>query len=285
MNAYFDFHSISENLLRDYPTSNLYFLLDHGGVPGLRQKLSETSTAWVSLFDETKEIGALDLAPVLILAGSNRYVQIANGLLEWIGRKSTYTSTTIILSSPLPIDLMRKRLKARLDVRLSEDMDAMLRYFDPRVLENLGRVLTVEQSSAFFNLAQAWWYIDRVGQLSKIDSEFHLEDDFSPPLVLTQTQEFDLIELSETDQALYLIKKKFPLALAHLPPHGQYIFLQQKVEAAKKLGLDSVLKYVLYIVVPILEEENFVNTSNWQCFLDKLRRNDFDFSEFFASTE
>lgn len=285
MNTYLDFHSMSEIFLSAYPTSNLYFLLDHGGLPGLRQKLSESSTAWVSLFDETKEVGALDLAPVLIMAGSNRRVQIANGLLEWLGRKSTYTSTTIVLSSPLPIDLMRMRLKARLDVRLSEDMDAMLRYFDPRVLENLGRVLTVEQSSAFFNLAQAWWYIDRVGQLSKIDSEFHLEDDFSPPLALTQTQEFDLIELSETDQAFYLIKKNFPLALTHLPPHGQYIFLQKKIEAAKKLGLDSVLKYVLYIVVPILEEEKFVNTSSWQCFLDKLRRNDFDFSELFANTE
>jgi hypothetical protein len=278
MSEYLHLYAIAEESLRNSPNSSLYFLLDHSGLPGLCQKLSNRSAAWVSIFSGTTEAGALEVAPILILIGSNGRMHLSRNMFEWIGQEGTYNSTVIMLLSPLAINPMMRRLRARLDVKLSENMDAMLRFYDPRVLESLPNILSTDQSISFFGAAEAWEYIDRTGRLRKIESSFNEIDKFLAPLVLDQTQEFDLIDASEVDQVLDLVRTNVPAIMLNIPPREQYEFVRQRVEAAKKCGLDSVLKYVLYIVVPMLEEARFNVAENWARFIANLNSNDFEFN-------
>ncbi|WP_020651644.1 DUF4123 domain-containing protein [Massilia niastensis] len=193
MSSRIDFRVIAEESLAEYPTSNLYFLLDHGGLPGLYRQLSRSSLGWTSLFDSTREANALAVAPFLILAGSNGQLRMSRSFLEWLGENGTYSSTVIMLSSPLQIEPMTSRLTARLDVRISENMEAMLRFFDPRVLESLIEILSVEQAKEFFSPAQAWRYVDRAGRMAGVTTFFNVQENFSAPLVLSQQQEFALL--------------------------------------------------------------------------------------------
>jgi len=283
MKTHIDFRVVAEEFFRAFPKSNIYFLLDQSGLPGLCQQLSRGSAAWINLFNRTTEASALAVAPILVLVGSNGDSHATQRLFNWIAEKGTYTSTVTVLSSPLPMDLMAERLKNRLGVRISENMEAMLRFFDPRILESLERILTIEQSAAFFGTAEAWRYVDRTGKLKRIDSEFHIVDRLPTPLTFTQKQEFDLIDASEIDQVLDLVRTNVPSAMADRPLCEQYDFIKHEVEIAKRHGFDSVLKYAFYIVVPVLEGEDFVGSAEWENFLDKVKNNDFDFLEKFAA--
>ncbi|WP_081897363.1 DUF4123 domain-containing protein [Massilia sp. BSC265] len=285
MSTSIDFRAIAEESLSDLPASNLYFLIDHGGLPGLVSKLSRSSLAWVSLFDCGRESQALEVAPLLVLAGSNGKLRMPRNLFDWIGKEGTYTSSVIMLSSPLRLEVMARRLAIRLDVKLSNDLDAMLRFFDPRILEGLIKVLPAEKLRSFLSVAESWQFPDRNGNMVKIDSNFSVEDGRFIPLELTQEQEFRLVDLSEADQVLDVIRSNFSYLENSHSFSLQYDFVRRQVDEARSLGLNSVLKFSLYIMLQLLEGEKFQGSALRLDFLDKLKRDEFDFSGVISSND
>jgi hypothetical protein len=282
MSSHIDFRSIAVESLATYPTSNFYFLLDHGALPGLHMQLSRNSVEWVSLFDFTKEESALAVAPILVQAGANGIVRAPRSLFEWIERNGTYTSSTIMLTSPLDIGTMKNRLVTRLDVRLSEEMEAMLRFFDPRVLESLTRILSVEQVNQFFSVAQEWEYMDRAGIPKKITAAFRELELLSAPMTLDQKQEFALLEASEVDQVLDLLRSNLPELMEKLSWPDQYTFISRQLVTAKQEGLDSVLELAVYAMMILSKGEAVKNGPSWRSFLAKLKRDDYDFEQVFS---
>jgi hypothetical protein len=174
---------------------------------------------------------------------------------------------------------MRTRLAARLDVRLSENMTAMLRFFDPRVFEGLTAVLSVEQGKEFFSPAAEWRYLNREGKISGIKSAFSTDEILSGPLVLSQKQEFTLLESCETDQVLDLLRSNLPRLMAKFSLLDQYLFVSRQVVAAKENQLDSVLQFSLYTVIVLSEGEKVLEDARWPRILAKLKEGDCDFSE------
>lgn len=266
-----DFHAAAEELLAAHAGSNLYFLLDHGGLPGLHRELLKYSVEWASLFENTKEANALAVAPIIVSVGSENRLSMPRLLLDWLGENGIYTSSVVLLSSPLPIGCMKKRLVRRLDARLTENIDVMLRFFDPRVLESLAKILTAEQREEFFGLAISWGYVDRVGELKRIATAFNSEESFSPPLLLSQQQESALINASEVDQVLNLLRSTLPALTASLTLPDQYMFVSRQIGAARQLGLDSVLQFSLYAAAIWSEGESFVDSPSYSYFLDEIK--------------
>ncbi len=283
MTAYIDFRAIAKESLAALPGSNFYFLLDHGGLPGLFLKLSNSASKWESLFGYTRDASALPAAPILVLAGSKGQLQMSRNLFDWIAREGTYTSTVIMLSSPLRMEEMTEQLVARLNLKLSDDTEAMLRFFDPRVLESLCKTLSAEQSDKFFSAAKLWQFADRNGKLVRVDSTFNVEDNCIFPLELSQEQEFRLLDLSEADQVLSVLRTNVPDLAVRLPYSLQYDFVNRQIEVAKCSGLDSVLKIAIYITVQLIAKEQFLASALWPRFVDRLIRSEVDFSGFFDS--
>jgi hypothetical protein len=275
MNANIDFRAIAAEALDAHPTSNFYFLLDHAGMPGLHRKLSKTSLMWESLFEDTKEKSALAVSPVLILAGTKGKLHASRSFLSWIAENGTYSSSVVMLSSPLGIAPLRQRLATRLEVGLSEDMDALLRFFDPRVLESLMKILNENQVRDFLSLAESWKYIDRTGNLVEHQAAFVHRDSFNVPLALSQEQECGLIQLSEIDQVIGLLQENLPELLATLALPEKYIYVSRVVDCGRNDGLDSVLKLTLYAAVILSNGEEVAESPVWEKFVDGLKIEDF----------
>jgi hypothetical protein len=283
MSPYIDLRSVAQESLAARPESNLYLLLDHGGLPGLHRQLQKSSAEWVSLFDCTNEANALVVAPILILIGSNEKLQMSRSLFEWISKNGTYTSTVIMLSSPLQVESLRNRLTGRLDVRISEDMKAMLRFFDPRTFEGLMKVLSPEQLATFLAPAERWWYVDRAGKLVSVDATFNVIDELEFPLVLSAKQEFDLIDASDSDRVLASLRENAPDLIQKQPLPAQYDFVAANLQVARDAGLTSIADLVLYNIVVLIKGLDFIKSETWSSLMDEVASKPADFMELVLS--
>ena len=283
MSPCIDLRTIAQASLAERPESNLYLLLDHGGLPRLHRQLQKSSAKWVSLFDCTNEANALVVAPILILIGGNGKLQMSRSLFEWIGKNGTYTSTVIMLSSPLQIESLRKRLTARLDVRISEDMKAMLRFFDPRIFEGLMNVLSPEQLATFLAPAEKWWYVDRAGKLVSVEAKFNAVDESAVPLELSAKQEFDLIDASDADRVLASLRENASDLIQKQPLPAQYDFVAANLQAARDAGLTSIADLVLYNMVVLIKGLDFIKSEIWSSLMDEVASKSADFMELVLS--
>jgi hypothetical protein len=247
MDVPINFRSVVANHLAAHADAQLYFLVDHAGLPGLVRKLDQCAIRWLSLFDDTRESAALEAAPILVLVGRSE-ASLTGHLLDWLATHGACASAVALLDSPLPMVDLRRRLVARLDVTLSENMVMMLRFFDPRILAQLRITLTVEQSAAFFGVASTWWYLDRAGVLNEFDAVFAPADEKNCPLVLSPQQEFNLVDASEADQVLANLHRDVPNLMAPIPLSERYGVVVEKISEAKKEGQQSIHDFMIYVV-------------------------------------
>ena len=279
MNTPIDFRALAQDIVTVHPDANLYFLIDHAGLPGLHRQLARSSTQWASLFDCSREASALQVAPFLVLAGSKGELRMPRSLFSWIGEHGTYSSAVVILTSPLDMVTLRDRLAARLDIRLPENMEAMLRFFDPRVLESLLKSLPPGQARTFFSPADSWRYVDRTGMLANVVTAFDVIDDFRAPLVLSEEQEFALLEACEIDQVLDLLRHNMPKLLATLPLPDQATFVGKAIGSARQRGIDSVFKFSLFAAISLSQGEKSMAGTKGIRLLDELNKDESDLHE------
>lgn len=278
--SYIDFRSAAGASLDNHPRSNLYLLLDHAALPGLARKLHSQSMNWRTLFDGAKEESAIAAAPILVLIACEGQIRATRRFFQWVAENASDTSSAIMISSPLPLDVMKKRLEARLDVELSEGISAMLRFYDPRVLEILAKVLKPTESEVFLGLADSWIYPNRAGEFVTVSAKVSDVDEFEPPLQLDQVQESTLLEASEIDQVLDLLRTTIPSKMAEFSVRHQYVHTLNMVEKAKLDGIGSVLGYSIYAAIAFVRGMNVTASSGWQNLVVELRGGNFDVSKF-----
>lgn len=284
MNLFSDIKMTAEKYLAGNHGDSIYLLIDHAGMPGLLLKIRNHYASWASLFDATRESGALPVAPILILVGRSSSLLASNAFVRWISERAVEGSSVIMLASSMGINELRGQLTKRLDVRISENMDAMLRFFDAKILEQLVRILTPEQIAVLCSPAKKWWYVDRMGELVGIDREFeHIGSD-SPKLDLSEKQEFALINASEPDQVLHLLMNAMP-QLRRLMPKNQYSFIADNISSASRLGLCSVSDFVLYSVMVTLRGSDFDVLPYWKTALEDVRVRRISFADAVARSE
>jgi hypothetical protein len=246
MDVPINFRSVVANHLAAHADAQLYFLLDHAGLSGLVRELDQCAIRWISLFDDTRESAALKAAPIFVHIGRQE-APLTGRFLDWLAKHGVCASAVTLLDSPLPTADLRRRLVARLDVTLSENMVMMLRFFDPRILSQLRITLTAAQSAAFFSVASHWWYLDRAGMLIGFSAAFLPADAACIPLVLHQKQEFALVDASEADHVLALLTQEVPNLMASIPPCERYGAILTSVSGAKKEGDTSIHDLMVHV--------------------------------------
>lgn len=284
MNSYSDIKRAAEKHLAENHSDSIYLLIDHAGMPGLHREIKKHRVNWVSLFDETKESGALAVAPILILVGRNSSMSISNALVQWISERADDGSSVIMLASSLETSQLQAQLAKRLDIKISENMDALLRFFDARIFEPLMAVLSPEQMELLCSPAKKWWYVDRVGRLVGIDREFECTEGDFQHLELNEKQEFALINASEPDQVLYLLIKAMP-QLGVLMPKNKYGFIANNIFLASRLGLNSVSDFVLYSAMVVLRGRDFEVLPYWKSALENVRTKRISFADAVVGSE
>lgn len=276
MSEFIDFHEVAERLLKENPDSNLYLLLDHAGLPGLARELENAAATWRSLFDQGREEGAVAVAPRLVLVGSQAQRHLSRSFLNWLGEHGTYTSTVMLLNSPLELASLAMRLSSRLEVMLSESMDAMLRFFDPRVFESLLTVFTSQQRRDFLSAASLWSYTDRAGKIIHTKAIFCQADESNEKVLLTQAQEFSLLEASEVDQVLSLLDENVPRLMKKIPLPERFARISQRMEESRGNGLGSVLQMTLYALAVMLSIKEPMDEELHYRLIEKIAHLDMD---------
>lgn len=248
----------------------IYLLLDHAGMPGLSSKLSMSAVEKRNLFEATEIRVPVSVAPVLVSMGDCSTIHSHSSLFKWIEKNGSFSSAVVMFSSFESLDVVKERLIFRLDVGLSDNMGALFRFYDPRVLEALVRILTVEQAKSFFSLASQWWYIDRRGGLQQIGSTFLADQETEVPLKLSAAQESSLVDATESDRVLLALRQNVPQLIANIALAEQYDFTLRSTCSAMKHGLESTSDYVLYSILRLTYGNEFSASPEWQTVFAKI---------------
>jgi hypothetical protein len=269
---------------RPVTDSFLYALVDHAGLPGLAARLTESGAEWVSLF-ESQDPDILSVAPLLVRIGTGQEGIAQRRVVRWVVEHGTYASCIVLMASPLPLQHLAERLAARLEGLLPENMDILLRFFDPRVFEQFMVVLSAEQKHAFLGVAEHWWFVDRRGQLQEVASKFEQADTFTAPLILNAVQEGGLIDASEPDQVAQLLQSGAPDDYQTLRLGERHDFILRHMAAARGLGIQPTHELSLYCALALLYGEQFAGQMNWQAALQDVREKKMSLAEAAAQME
>ena len=278
-----DLHAFSKKLSSAPYDLPMYCLVDHAGMPGLHRKLVRAQSEWRSLFGGTREEGALSVAPILFRIDPATAAQ--RGILTWLSEHGTFSSALLFVASRLGIDQLAGCLTQRLDARISEEVEVLLRFYDPRIFEQLLKVLLPSQKQEFLCCADAWWFVGRTGEFHEVSVEFQMADSFSPPLQLSADQEFALLDASENDQVIAQLKATLPDQYTALPLPQRYEFVARHVNAAKQLKISATHELALYCAVALTAGENFANTPMWDEILCKVSAGEVSFTDAVAQAE
>ena len=273
MSEYIDFRKITAKFLESRPRENIFLLLDHGGLPGLSQQLRHCSTEWMSLFDGTKEESVLAVAPILLLAANGGKIRLSRLVFEWLRQHGTYSSSVMILVSPFDLAYLASQLGARLHITLAGGVEAMLRFFDPRVFESLLNILTQEQVEDLLGGVSSWYYVDRTGRIAQAREKYREVKVLTKSISLSQEQENLLLESSEIDQILASLRSSVPDRFLEIPCESQYDFVLESVIEARKERLGSVLQMSLYAMIRLFGVNEMPMTV-YQKTLEYIRSND-----------
>ncbi|WP_312515186.1 DUF4123 domain-containing protein [Massilia sp.] len=277
MSEFLDLQAVCEESNIAHPSNVMYCLADHAGMPGLHRQLVHRGLSWASLFETTTEQAALSAAPLLFALPSPDD-ETKEGFMCWLAEHGTYTSSILLLSSPFGLDELCSQLARRMHARITDGMDVLLRYFDPRVFESLLAVLDEQQASTFLSPADCWWYPDRSGKLICRQSVCGI-DAFVSPLQLAAEQEFAMIDASEIDVVEGRLRGMFPDLAIRVNVAERELFLRRHMAAAHAAGIESTNDMTLYCGLAVIHGEHFADSSPWREILAKVRGNSAVFSK------
>jgi hypothetical protein len=253
------------------PEGQLYALVDHAGIPGLAKKLTKINADWVSLFEGSRDEGALEVAPLLFPIFEDKDLFSWKALFNWISEEGLYSTSLLFMVSPLPMRELAGRLALRLDGALPDGMEIVLRYFDTRIFEQLLITLSKDQKDSFLGVANCWWYVDRGGQTQKAIAEFYKEDSEFIPLTFDSIQEAEMLDASEPDQIAGLLQECVPNEYAGLKPADRHTFILRNMEVAKHFGINAAHELSLFCALALLHGETFKDEEGWSQIMNKVQ--------------
>ena len=255
--------SLAAPLTAESDQHHLYALVDHGAMPGLIVQLNKFNVTWTSLFDGSRDEGALEVAPILMQIRAGEQMLSYKAVMNWLLAQGRYSSSLLFLYSPLDTADLARSLALRLDVALPDGVEMLLRFFDGRVFEVLMDVLQAEQKVAFLRPARAWWFVDPLGKLRLCDSWFAETESPLVPLVLNSAQEAALIDASEIDQVAMLLAAVMPSEFESMHEVDRVSFLLKSIATARSYKIVAPNDLTLYCAMALTHGDGFDRDSPW----------------------
>jgi hypothetical protein len=138
-----------------HPVDYTYALLDCAAHDDAFAQLNAAfpTACWQSLFDGTPEAHLHSAAPLLIaldLAAGD------NTIIAWLIEKERQQPSVTWIKSRYALPTLAMMLARRLQCRINDDEEVVLRFYDPRILLGLSAALTVAQKKFFFAPVTSW---------------------------------------------------------------------------------------------------------------------------------
>lgn len=194
-------------------------------------------------------------------------------VLNWTARLATQHSAVTWLVSPLDMSALTEALSHRMDARLPDGDDVLLRFFDPRVLPVLHRVLDPQQRAAFFSIASEWSFVGRDRQVQRLDSVIPgPTHTFGPPLSLTMQQFTELLDAAEVDAVMPEVVRQAPEEFLAIPAPKRAAFTQTWLDRATSLGLSAHSDRVGLVLLALRLGPGFDQRAPWNARLARVAR-------------
>ena len=262
--------SLAAPLADESSEHHLYALVDHAAIPKLIVQLNKFKVNWTSLFEGSRDEGALEVAPILVQIRSGEEMLTSKTVLKWLLEQGRYSSSLLFLYSPLDFADLARRLALRLDVSLPDEIEVLLRFFDGRVFESLINVLQADEKSALLSPARAWWFVDRIGNLRLCESAFSKTESQLVPLVLNTAQEAALIDASEIDQIAMLLSAMMPHQFEAMHEVDRLYFLTKNITSARSYKIVAPNDLTMYCAMALTHGNGFDKEIHWNSKFTKI---------------
>lgn len=169
-------------------------------------------------------------------------------------------------------------LASRLDANLPDGLRVVLRYADARVLLSLVAVLEGAQAQAFFGFASAWWCLDRQMHLISVWDR-HLQvmalgqqaTERLVNLQFTPAQQAALLEASEPDAVIGLLRQQEENEIDSLPPGPRHALVRWLIGRSREFGVQATADYALLCLVALQHGESFMDEPIWRTALEQVK--------------
>lgn len=262
--------------LRPSPDHFLYALVDHAGAPGLVNRLHDyPTTPWANLFSGSREELAIEAAPLLLTLPAPLKIC----WLPWLHTACRESTSLTLLYSRADAQILVNGLKKRLDVMLPDNVPAMLRYFDTRILESLLQILEPEQRASFLGIASRWIWLDRAGNLQNLEAVPTPEDQWPSPFLFSEQQQNSMIDAAEADvlvQQMLMHGRDLCEAYSRADLHA---LTSNALNSAKEVGIEGMASQTLFGLACLQLGLDFMQTPDWMEALERVHKKEISFEE------
>ncbi|QYF92054.1 DUF4123 domain-containing protein [Massilia sp. PAMC28688] len=257
----------------------LYGLIDHAAIPMLTRTLTRMGVSWQSLFEGSRNAGALEVAPILVPIRYRDNQLIPHSALKWVCQRGQFTSSLLFLESRLSAPELARRLAFRIDVTLPDDFEVVFRYFDSRVFETAMGILDGLQRNNFLSIATAWWYVTRSGELVKVSQDSVEPTQTDQPLLLNVAQESKFLEMSEVDNVIGLIREYLNHQYEAILPKDRHNVISRHVHAAHQHGIQAPHELALYCCLVLENGDDYFECGRGKAVLMEMREKSINLTE------
>lgn len=240
----------------------LHICIDLASAPdGLRQVTSNTQPPGaINLFQNAGTTDASAVAPWLLPVEPS----VRDKWLSRSYRLATEVPAVTWLYSDLTTPELAQRLARRLDVTLGDGTQLMLRFFDPRILDELNGCLNKDLAAQYFSIGTRWAYLNRDLSLQHITSNSPTTDDpLRTPIMLGNTEEQALVLASEAGQTLKETLQRWPDDLFTRPAQARFDLSKQACTEGDALGLTSLADKVCLLMLAAGEADGYFVSPQW----------------------
>jgi hypothetical protein len=238
------------------PTDEARFVMRESGRPLAPPKTSATADQqWALPWLVPMPLPTSDRAGTA-LAASLRWAQESDGA-TWI-------------ASSLDLSTLVDALRTRMLVQIDEHLSAVLRYSDARVLPVLAAVLNPEQRLDFFAPIDAWWYLDRAGELHGLDLPAVQGVSSAFALRLTDVQQAAMQDAAEPDAVASILLQESPEFLG-MERSQRHEFLQRSIAAARQWNLQDTPALAQYGLLALELGEDFAQQPAWASWMAQVK--------------
>ncbi len=258
----------AQALLEFTGTDDLYACVDLAADPdALRWIDAREGDDALCLFDGVLSSDARRAAPWL--------VRIApmddTWRLEKTGQLARRAAAVTWIVSSLSLEQLRTRLANRLDVKLGDGAEFLLRYFDPRILEVVLEHLDPAHSAAFLALGSRWCWIDRDGSLRNHPLNAASGDDpVRVPTLLTASEEAQLVLATEAGQLLTQALTIWPQDLEKISGKGQFALARRTCQEADSLDMGQSASRLQLLLLASSHGAGYYDSPLWATHRERI---------------
>ena len=140
---------------KDETVGNTYALIDCAAHDNAFSQLTTrfVDVQWRSLFADTQEAHLQSASPILVALDPTAEDK---SIFMWLVEKERACPSVTWIKSPFGLSTLAMMLTRRLECRINDDEDVVLRFYDPRILLGLSSALTGPQKKFFFAPVSSW---------------------------------------------------------------------------------------------------------------------------------